>query len=229
MHTSTPLLNQHHDAEVPEETEKPLVEYFNGSFAAAILAVPDHMLQMSEVELHNAARPTPADYRLRQNITDRIREAKALGKEQITQTSIYEGVVSRSAFQQYLLPNPIKVAWMIRPVVNHDAYYEAIMREGLKKLFDIMQSTDADPKYLPQILKLTEKAADRVLGPVVQRIQMHQKQEVTHSAKITSREVDPEDPIALQAKVDEIQAKLDSANIKKLPAAVEDIDVIIED
>lgn len=181
---------------------------------------------MSEFELCNEVDANPSEYKMRQNFADAVKVARDTGKK-IRVSSIYEDVIGRQNFFNYVVPNPIKMAFIMRPVVTHMQYYDAIHKEGLRKIWYYIKNYDLDPKTMATFAKIIEKAGDRTVGPVAQRIQMHQKQEVTHTAVTPGRDVSPDDPVALQAKVDEMQAKLREMHAKKLEAP-KDIDVEFE-
>lgn len=189
-------------------TELEIHNWFSGNFRKAVENLPEYLKTASEIELSNHATPTPTDYGLRQRITELIAKAKQKGDGEIAQVRIYEGLVSQVQFLK-LTNDPPKVAWMVRPVVTHTVYYDSLHKLALKKMWQILERYEIDPKFLPQILKVAETSANRIHGPVVQKIQMAQKQEITHiSGDAQSQDVTPDDPVLLEAKIREMQAKL---------------------
>jgi hypothetical protein len=194
------------DGEELELFDNSIVSLLNGKFQQAVLNIPDELKHLPEDELHSRVNPTANDWKLRQNFTNAVYDARKLNKDAITTTSIYEGIVSKPSFFEHFLPNPLKVAWIVRPVVEHTAYYNAIHREGLNKLFRMVKSLPEESKYIPLLAKLVETAGNRVHGPVVQRMQIHSKNlNVEMDAKQLPQAEGQED---LSKKIEAMQAKL---------------------
>lgn len=184
------------------------VHRLHGRLRDAYLAIPEYLKTCSEIELDDAANPTPVDYALRKRFTEQMLIAKEQGLDKIPTVAIYGDLINQSAFLK-IIQLPHKMAWMSRQVVTHEVYYASIHALCLKKLWAMVAKTEVDPKYMAQILKLTESAANRSIGPVVQlqRVQVHSKQEIQHSGD--PRDVStPDDPEQLKAKIKEMQAKL---------------------
>lgn len=192
-----------------EDEFKPveLVTLVSGKLATAIAALPPHLTQANEMELHQLAKPSPVEWKLRQQLTDLVAEAKANLRDQIKIGAIYEGICARQTFFSQVLPNPLKVAFITRPIVEHTAFYNAIHQEALSKLFQIVQRYDVDPKFMPALLKLAETAGNRVHGAVAQKMQISSK---NLNVEMNSRDLSaaPESPDDIQDQISQLQAKL---------------------
>lgn len=196
-----------------DEAQSDIVSYLSPKMREVYEAVPESLRTLSEFELCGEVNAGPTEYKLRQNFHEELALARKTGKI-VRMSAIFEDVITKQVFYGFYLKDSKSVAFITRPVVPHHQYFDAIFKEGLRKMFLYVKNHDLDPKTMATFAKIIDKAADRAIGPVAQRIQMHSKQEVTHSGQVTGREVDENDPKQLEAKIREMQAKL--AQVKPL-------------
>ncbi len=165
-------------------------------------------MHLGEFELCAEADPGPSDYKMRQNFANALETARTTGKR-FRVASIYEDVIAKQTFLSLYAISQIKMAFIMRPVIPHHAYFEGIFKEGLRKLFTYVKNHDLDPKTMSTFLKIVDKAADRSIGAVAQRIDMNQKQLVKiDKGRGSELDVTPDDPRLMQAKIDEMQERL---------------------
>lgn len=147
------------------------MQMMTGKFREACDTLPEEMLMLTEIELEDRFLLQLTDRMLRQKLWKKIDEAKALGRTEVLQTEVYEGIMTRQNFYKTVLSNPYRIAWlMIRP-----SSFEDLVDIGLeltiRKLVMYVSETPVDSKTLGQITRLAEFFANRSKGPVVQKIE----------------------------------------------------------
>lgn len=192
--------------ELDEFLDFEVASLFPGRVGDAINALPPNYRQMSEAELMQELNPTPMDFAIRRAFWNAVEVAKKLQKKKIPAARIYENTCARVYFEEAFLSKPLKVAWMCRPIVPHEVYYEAINKVVVQKLLEYAMNNPVNEKNLVAILKLAENSANRAYGSVVQKIQ-------TKNLNLEGRLPDAEKPPAadqqqLEARAHELQAKL---------------------
>lgn len=186
-----------------------LVKLLSGKLADAVANLPENYRMMSEPELVAAVQPNELDWKVRLTFWERVKEARLKG-EPVTAVSIYQDIMSKPMFFSHYIVNPLRVAFMVRPVIEHTKLYEALARLAIQKLFKIIETAPIDPKFLPQILKLAESAGNRAWGPVVQKMQIQSKNvniEVPGNAQGNALPA-ADEPAQIQAQIDQLQQKL---------------------
>lgn len=188
-----------------ELDEIPVKDYFSGKLHDSIVALTPSMLLRSEQSLSEEIVPTPLDYDLRRTFWKVIEEAKALKKTHIPTARVYEDICAPSYFFNYFLVNPVRMAWMIRPIENHTAFYEAINRAALQKLLDFVRTEPVTSKNAALIAKIAEMSANRAYGAVAQKMQIQSKNlnvEVQANQSYDVEEID------IRSQLDEAKKKL---------------------
>jgi hypothetical protein len=198
-----------------EEADFDPVSILHGRMLEAYQALPARLRHLSEFELCAEVDPGPSEYKMRQNFSDALETARKTGRKFRT-TTIFENVVARQTFFDLYMKNELKVAFITRPVVPHHAYYDALHKEGLRKLFLYVKNHDLDPKTMATFARIVEKAGDRVVGAVAQQINMNQKQLVHHTKAPGEIDVTPDDPQSMQLKIQEMQTRLNALTAKDI-------------
>lgn len=162
-------------AEADEFAHRDVALFFAGRLRTAIENVPDELKQLTELQLDDRVRPSVVEWNLRKRVSEKVKEARVLKKDHIPTARIYEDLTARSWFEDHLITNPLKVAWIIRPMIHHTDMYEAINRVALAKIFQIVSTSEIDPKLLPQILRVAEQAGNRAYGAVAQKMQIQSR------------------------------------------------------
>lgn len=209
--TSGPLNHDGSD-EGPDEHIDP-VTFFNGKLRDAIEGLTSSLKLCSEDELYNQVEPTANDWNLRRNFHAKVLEAQLAGDKVITTTSIYDGIVTRQFFFEKILASPLKIAWISRPLIEHNAYYLAIHNEGLRKILEFVRTATVTEKNATMISKLVEKAGDRVHGAVAQKMQIQSK---NLNVDVTASQLpSPQGSVDIQNRITQLQDKLlDTGGIK---------------
>jgi len=122
-------------------------------------------------------------------------------------SEVYEGTCSRQYFHKYVIPDPIRVAFISRPIIDAGGYYEAINRVALTKILEIVRKMPANEKNLTMLLRTLEKTGERAYGAVVQQINMKTKN-LNIEAKV-ERELPPGgDNLDLANRLEAAKSKL---------------------
>lgn len=169
---------------------------------------------LSEEELTDKLNPTGCDWMLRRNfwkIVEREQDNPTItvtGKKTSfgNMDDLYKGACSRQYFNKEVIPNPVRVAFIVRPIVDAGGYYEAINRVALRKTLEIVQNLPADSKHLTQLLKILDRTGDRAYGAVTQQIQMKTK---NLNIEVQERQLPPGgDNMDIGAKLEAARSKL---------------------
>lgn len=188
-----------------------LASYFIGKLKDSIESLTPSLRMKSEVDLIQELEPTPLDYALRRSFWKAVETAKALSKNRIAVARIYEGCCSRGYFEESFVVNPLKVAWMIRPIIAHEAYYEAINKVALDKILNYVKTNDVTEKTLALIVKVAEMSANRAYGAVAQKMQIQSKNlNVEMRGNVPTVDSAP-DHAQLAQKIEAMQQQLISA------------------
>jgi hypothetical protein len=156
-------------------SEEHIASLLSGKFKEAYVNLPAALRELDEQELLEVCDPTPKEWAYRKRFSTKIREAQELQLTEITAASVHEGVTSSPYFFQYILPQPKKVAFITRPLLDHNQMYEALHELAMAKIYEIVRKHPLEPKYLPQLTKVAEMSANRAHGAVIQRQQIVQK------------------------------------------------------
>jgi hypothetical protein len=153
------------------ETRLSAVQFFSGEFRKAIEAIPNEILQMSEIELYDTGKITQTDWFLRKNLWNLIESAQKSNENAIPTSAIYRGITSHQNFFQQIVHNQIRLAWLlIKPTALPELIDEATYF-GLKRLRHDLLTMPMNEKSAPVFLKAVEFLANRAWGPVIQRIE----------------------------------------------------------
>lgn len=197
------------------------VTLFAGKFREALEGLPPFLRHISEDDLYEEATPTPTDWKLRNRYADLIKHARLSDEKLIPTVKVFDEIMSRMYFYEKILANPKKLAFMIRPLVEHTDFYMAIQQEALKKIFYYVKTNEVDAKNLPQFLKIAEKAIDRTHGAVAQKMQIQSKNlnvDVTAQAQLQGSQ-GAED---VQNRITALQTKLLDSGVRDVADTSED-------
>jgi hypothetical protein len=199
-----------HAGSEPEETPvKDVTDFIKGRLLQAIQNLPPEIKELTEFELMKKLDPTPIDYALRRSFWNAIDQAEKLGRDSIFQTEVYKGICTQQTFNESVLPNPLRVAWLSRPVVDHSHFYEAINKVALQQILDYVKDNKiTDPKVLATVVKIAEMSANRAYGAVAQKMQIQSKNLNIDVTGKPEANIPSSDQGQLTQRVEELQAKL---------------------
>lgn len=185
-------------------------DLFSGNLSIALKECPQEYLTISESDFVEQHRPTSIDWLLRKRFWECVNQARSSGISEITQSSIYDGIISKQNFIGSVITNPMRVAWMMRPLTDHLQVCGEIVDIGLQKIREYLQVTKVTEKNASQMLRLVEFCMNRHYGPLIQKLAIHQKTEVSNnpSARDVSSDATPQ---LLLDKLSEISDKLTPA------------------
>lgn len=189
-----------------ENVDFELVTFLNGKFRQAVENIPPELHQLTEEELIQKCRPNETDWQLRLNLWRKVKEARLLKQTSLTTTEIYDGIIARKNFHEFVMPNPLRVAFIARPVIPHEQMYETLNRRAISKLLEMVNSMPIEPKYVQQILRIAEAAGNRAYGPVIQKMQIQSK---NVNVELDAKQLPPvEGQEDLSRRIEAMQAKL---------------------
>jgi hypothetical protein len=205
---SLPEIIANVDEDTLEDVVKEAASFFPFKLGDSIRSLTPDVLHTSEQELTSLVEPKPLDYALRKSFWKAVDEARLHGKEKIPQSRVYEGVCSRSYFEDHYVVNPIKVAWLVRPIVPHESYYEALNRLAMEKIFEYLKDTKVNEKTLSQITKIAEMSANRAYGAVIQKTHVQSRNLNVEVKSHGGDSPPPPDQLQLSQKIEAMQAQL---------------------
>jgi hypothetical protein len=204
--------------DVASETTDELVkdEFNDGDFSLftdklgeALRNLPEDIKKLTEAEIIERYNLTPTDWGLRKSFTEAIARAKREKLDHISAASIYKDVCTRPNFEQSILRNPIRVAFMIIPYTNYRKAAEEMFDIGMAKVRDYLRSVKITEQNAAKVLKIIEFCANRSHGPVIQKLAIHQKTEYVADEK----DVVDISPQTLLKKLDDVKSKLLKAGV----------------
>lgn len=154
-----------------EQTDPPSVEeYFKGKFREAIKKLPSKYWDKTEFELNQMGRFTPIDVLIRKNFWEVVDHAQVTARKSIKTIEIYEGICTHQCFYE-IIRSELKLAWILNRPIANDLLLDEILSLGLQKLRNELLTLPVNEKTVPIFLRGVEFLANRVLGPVAQKVE----------------------------------------------------------
>jgi hypothetical protein len=193
------------------------LSYFNGRLAFSLRNVPEALLDKPEAELVEDFDFSSTDWLLRRRFWELIDLAKRNKTTSIPTAAIFDGICSKQNFTtQYLEPGKEhKLAWILKPIRDYKELCDQTFNVGMEKVLRFVQKTKVSESNLAKILRLLEFSANRKHGPVIQRMQIHQRNEHV-SADSNTKDVTPEITATnMQEQIANLSTKLIGSNDDK--------------
>lgn len=122
------------------EEKIPFLPLINSSkLVSSVKNLPQELWDMSDGELKMRANPTKADYLIKVNLWNAIREVEhgSTGKMSISMVDIYKGV-TRATFHN-LLKSQFKIAWLIRPIIPYEEELDVLTTRFTERMWEIAE------------------------------------------------------------------------------------------
>jgi hypothetical protein len=165
-----------HASKNPFEFEK-LVRASEGRFQESIRKLITRFTATSFNDIETLARPSATDDCLRIAFTREHKAATDM-KRKISAENIYAGICSKAYFEQSILTNFNKLAYILYPMMSLDYLKEAILHLAYKRLYDLLQIDIKDSitgairsDLVGKLDKVIRTARDSVEGAVVQKVE----------------------------------------------------------
>ncbi len=135
-----------------------------------------HYQDMSEAELEREVNPSKNANYLRGSFWREYRRAKDSGKARMMMSHIYDGVMTKDGFLQFI-ESPKQVAWMLKPPVDEYLQMEVDNYRLRQKYSELLNTPikNADGEVNIKLARLTldiyKMYADRLHGSIVQRVE----------------------------------------------------------
>lgn len=174
-----------------------LINLLTGPLRAAVEHLPDELLLMDEARLKRHCDPGELECRLRIQFWDEWNQACDEGRP-MSVSAIMRGICYAEYFYQVILPDPKKLAWVIKPPADFLLAMRDLLYLGMSRLREILELplVDRTPmirrgapvlddkgqivmierpnvRLIAEVRTITEMMQNRVHGAVIQRV--HQK------------------------------------------------------
>ena len=115
-----------------------LLYFKSKALSSAVKRISPRIWAMSAHELELSLNLTPLDYKLKLRLWDLISTPSVAG--QFKAKLIYDGLCSYTHFFHGVLNNPEKVSWMIKPGVSFAPALEALQKNAIFALRNLVDS-----------------------------------------------------------------------------------------
>jgi hypothetical protein len=156
-----------------------IITMTRGKLNAAIVALPDDLLLLTEGELRKRIKPTRVDYCLRTSFWREYEQSIRVGRDYITALSVLTGICSDAYFYQHFLKDDIRVAWLVKPVQTYMKEIEAVLMRGTERLWELMEvelevtdkdgNKKVDPRLAAVLLETIKMVEARAKGHAMLR------------------------------------------------------------
>lgn len=150
-------------------TREEIIALFHGDLRLALESLPASVSIMTLDEIEAQRVPNENDYLMRRNLWREVDQARKSGETKIDAVDIFGSVCSKQAFTK-VLQNPLRLAWLLIPPQQDIDRMRNILDMSLGRLSRTMATIDINEKSLGHYLKALDMLMNRVLGPVVQRL-----------------------------------------------------------
>lgn len=191
------------------------IKSWTGALAEKYSQIDPSILAMTELELTDHFKPFPLDYFIRKRFWE-MTKAHDPESGQLEITRLYDDLCSSSTFYDRILKNPYILSWILIPLEVHMDMFEEFFYTLLAKMRKEMVNLSLNDKTLGQFNKTLEYLANRVLGPVTQKIEQRSLN-VTVDGNQAMKDVTNAEE--LDDKFKELKSKL-----KALPATVKNVE-----
>jgi hypothetical protein len=181
--------------------------FFDGRFVEIASSLTDDILGMTEMELSQKFTQTDTDFMLRKRIQELVKDTKAIGGK-VHCARIYEGICSHQNFYTNLMKNQYRVAWLLQPINSYQDLLEESLYFAYKRIRNEVLTMPITEKTAPLMLNAFKMLADRVMGPVVQRMESKAFNVNVDGNKALGESINPED---LMQRYADLKSKLVSA------------------
>lgn len=216
--------------ELPETTEKSLVERAHSLFTDGILRarekIPQEYLDMTDEMIERRFEITPTDRILRLSFWREVERALAAGEDVMKPVNAYTGVTSNKQFYN-VLNNPHRGAYVLRPPRSYEQQAHEIINKGVSKLREALDANlvytngHLDARAAKTILDIVSYFENRVKGTLTQKIKLDSTVQTQNISLNVGNIVD------VESKLKEVKAKIsqyeNSSLIETLPPKVRDV------
>lgn len=180
---------------------------FSGKFREALLSCPQHLLDMPEPDLVEQYDFTSTDWLLRRRFWEIVERARKHNITSYQTIEVFRDISSRQNFEVFVIQRPYKIAWLLKPIRDYKELCDQVFNVGMEKVLAYIQKSKISEANISKVIKLLEFSANRKHGPVVQRMQIHQR---TENVQLdSSKDVTPQiEPQALRDQIAALSAKM---------------------
>jgi len=146
----------------------------------AIENVNPEYYKWSEKALEKHAQLDVRDYRLRLAFWNEYYETQDKHKKGMAMGRMIMGVCTNAYWYEEILPNPLKLAWILYPPANYAKAMEEILDLSMRQMRNIMtlnhnRKSGFDIPLIKEKIKIFALIDNRVRGSVLQRVRVDQQ------------------------------------------------------
>lgn len=143
----------------------------------AIENVNPEYYRWTEKVLEKHANLDVRDYRVRLSFWNEYYETQDKFKKSMSISKMLMGVCSNEYFYKEILPNPLKLAWVLYPPANYAKAMEEILDVSMRQMRNIMslnhnKKSGYDIPLIKEKIKIFALIDNRVRGSVLQRVKV---------------------------------------------------------
>lgn len=146
----------------------------------AISNVHPEYYKWSLKALEKNSKPEERDYQLRVAFWREYNEAQDKWKKALSLNMVIRGVCASDYFYKVVLKDPLKLAFILYPVVDMQAAMEEMLDLGLREMRKILKlptmgKAGANMPVIREKIKVVALLQNRIQGSVIQRVALDQR------------------------------------------------------
>ncbi len=148
----------------------------NDAFINAVKKISPELLEKTEEELRNIAKPTRTDYAIRMSLWNEIRLAQVQSR-QVRPLNIYSGISSYNNYYYNILNNPEKLAWVLQPVQEYEKEVQSMLPRVTDRYYELINMDIKDdkghvnPALARILLSAIKQIEERCFGYATKRVE----------------------------------------------------------
>lgn len=197
-----------------------IIDLLDGKFKEAFVTLPDEVMSLSETDLEKKFKATDVDFMLRKKFQELVVQCKTVEGSHIGAIDVYDEICSKQYFFTQIITNKYRIAWLLCPIKSFHSMLEDCLYFTIKKVRDEVLTMPVTPQTAGHIMKALEYFTNRVIGPVVQRVENKNMNVTVDGTKIVQDSINPENLMQQYADV--------KAKIVSLPKEVKTLETNVE-
>lgn len=194
-------------------TREMAMEMSPRSIQETYAAISEEIKQMNELELESQFESTTKDFYLRKKLWPMIKlcsdtEQSFLIKEWL------DGIVTKQHLYYNVFKNPFRFCWIFTPLSEHSDQYEDMFHLLLNKFRLKIKNLEINDDNFSATVKLLESLANRVMGPVIHRVDTRLM--ARHQHEVVGERIKSIEPV-------DIDKQLEALEQKKIEATARDV------
>lgn len=202
-----------------ESNPRSIINLVPSSMANQIKVIPDAIFSWGEGELKTHTKIDVLEERLRLAFWREYDAAQIQGRK-INLSHVYGGVCTQAVFQQKVVANSFKLAYILTPPLDYEIQMKELLQLGLEQLRDILLLPHLDekgrpnPKMADVKQKIVESLHLRVKGAVPYRMETKNLNvNVDETKPRWNQKPTPTSPEEIERRLKELQQAVDGGEV----------------